>query len=409
MYEDIVANIDKNEITDLLGELVKVPSINPPGNEGEVAIIIQDKLDRLGLDIRNLPSKKGRANLVATKEGKGESLPLWFNGHMDVQPPGSGWKIDPFGAEIIDGCLYGRGSVDMKAGLTAAIMAVSTIVKSDIDLKGDLVLNAVSDEVSGGFEGSGYIVREHILKNKIKKPGMVIVCEPTKDDVRIAHRGDTWLELTVTGKSAHSARPWMGVNAISEMAKIILKLESDLPDIISKKKHWLLPSPNFNVGVINGGIKPNLVPDVCKIQIDRRTLPGETNEKILDEIKNVLGKQNFEPGKTENPYSLETIMELEATEISPNEPIIKECVKAYTEVIGKKPNIGCTAGFEDAHFFINEAKIPTAMFGPYYSCQSFKRKQETSSGTYEENVDLGSVVDATKIYIKLILNILGNN
>jgi acetylornithine deacetylase/succinyl-diaminopimelate desuccinylase family protein len=403
MYRTVVESVNRCELIDFLSELVRIPSM--PGSEEAVAVIIEKKLRELGFNVQLLPSFKGRPNLLGTLEGKNKSPTLWFNGHMDVLPPGMGWEAEPFGAHVINGNLYGRGSVDMKAGIAAMIIAASTIVRNGITLGGTLGINVVSDEVAGGYEGSGYVVREQILKNKIKRPDMVVICEPTGDEVRIAHRGAIWLELEAIGRSAHGGRPWLGINAISKMARIITKLESEYPLLLSHKRHRMLPSPNFNIGVISGGSRPNLVPDHCAIQIDRRTLPGETAEEVIDEIITIIGRDEFDMTKTIYPLKIRTIMEIEACEVSPEERIVKECVKAYKEIIGKEPRIGYTAGFEDAHFFVNEAKIPTAMFGPYKSGK-YEEGEDTTSGSNHENVNIDSVITAAKIYTRMILNIL---
>jgi acetylornithine deacetylase/succinyl-diaminopimelate desuccinylase family protein len=419
LHSAITEAVEPTEVIRLLSDLVKIPSVNPDpnpktGSEEPVARLLGERLQSLGFDVIYLEAQPGRPNVVAILEGEQKVPTLWFNGHMDVLPVGRGWKMDPFGAEIIDGKLYGRGSNDMKAGLTAMVIAASTIIRKGIKLRGTLVLNPVVDEVSGGLQGTGFVVKEYLMKGRLPRPDMAVICEPTKNQVRIAHRGIVWMTLETSGQSAHGGRPWLGDSAISRMAKVIAYLEHDLPPVLSKKKHSTLLSPNFNIGVIRGGTKVNLVPDSCAIDIDRRTLPGETAEEVLGEIREVLNSRFSEDELRSYPIELSKILDCEATEISPSERIVKECERAYEAVYSQSPRLGFTAGFEDAHWFINDAKIPTAMFGPYIPGGWSERDEEnssvpgqyTSSGKPYENVDVQSVINASKCYIELMLNIL---
>ncbi len=397
--DKILQSINTKEVLDLLTKLVKIPSVNPPGDEEPVADLIAGMLKDLGLSVKRVVTDQGRHNVIARLAGSEGSPTLLFNGHTDVLPAGPGWKIDPFGAEVIDGKLHGRGSVDMKAGLTAMIMAAEAMVRNRVPLKGDLVLTAVSDEVGGGYQGTGYLVKHGEIQ-----ADMAVVGEPTGREIRVAHRGVNWMEIRALGKSAHGGRPHLGVNAISKMAHFIQMLENELLPVISKKTHWILPSPTINIGRIEGGSKVNMVAGECRIELDRRTIPGESPDEVMAEFQAILEKAQRELGI---PMEISRFMIVEPTEISPEARIVQECKKAYQQVLGEEAGIGCTAGFEDAHFLINDANIPTAMFGPYWSKIDPTKPFFTTSGTPEEHVEIESVVNATRIYAQMILNILG--
>jgi acetylornithine deacetylase/succinyl-diaminopimelate desuccinylase family protein len=395
----IIKSISREAVLDLLHKLVRIPSINPPGEEAAVAEFIDRFLKDLGLSVRRVVTDEGRHNVIARLPGSTGKPIFLFNGHMDVLPAGPGWEKDPFGGDVIDGKLYGRGSVDMKAGLASIIMAVETMVRNEVPLRGDVLITAVSDEVGGGYQGTGYLVKHGEIQ-----ADMAVVAEPTGRDIRIAHRGDCWFEIKALGKSAHSGRPHLGVNAISKMARLIQMLEEELAPVLSKKKHWILPSPTISVGRIEGGAKVNMVAGECRIELDRRTLPGESQEEIRAELQAVVDRAQKE---LNIPFEVNQFMMVEPAEISPEAQIVQECKKAYLHIMGEEPNIGCTAGFEDAHFLINDAKIPTAMFGPYWSTEDPTQPFFTTSGSPYEHVDIDSVVGATKIFAQMILNIVG--
>ena len=181
-----------------LAELVRIPSVNPPGNEGPVAALMAAKLNDLGFATTTVEAAPGRPSVIGLLPGSGDGPTLLFNGHMDVQPPGHQWTRDPFAATVEERQLYGQGAMDMKAGLTAIVFAVESLRRAGRQLAGDVLVTAVADEVCGGHLGTGYLVA-----NGLVRADMAVVCEPTGDTVRIAHRGALWLEIEVTGKSAH--------------------------------------------------------------------------------------------------------------------------------------------------------------------------------------------------------------
>ncbi len=393
-------SIDEKGLCEFLQALVRIPSINPPGNEGPAAEMIAGHLRRLGLEIEILGPEPSRPSVLARLKGSGGGPTLLLNGHTDVQPAGSGWKHDPFGAEMEGGRLFGRGSVDMKAGLAAVVYAVEALRRAQVRLKGDLVITAVADEVGGGHQGTGFLARIGKLQ-----ANMAVVCEPTGDCVNVAHRGTVWIEIEARGRSAHGGRPWLGVNAISKVAKVAQAIEEDLVPRLKGRTHPLLPAPTINFGTIHGGNKFNLVADHCVLQIDRRTVPGETVTEVLKQVEDLCATVRRSDPETFE-YSVREVMHVNPAEISPEAQIVRECKRAYKEIRGIEPGIGSTAGFEDMHF-IMEAGIPTAMFGPYRRQSAKEPAFFTTSGMADEYVDIPDVVLAARIYARLIQNLLG--
>jgi acetylornithine deacetylase/succinyl-diaminopimelate desuccinylase family protein len=388
------------QLAAFLAELVRIPSVNPPGDEIAVAQVVARRLEAAGLDVEIIESAPRRANVIGRLRGTGGGPTLILNGHMDVQPAAGGWTRDPFGAEIEDGRLFGRGSMDMKAGVTAMVFAAERLAASGRPLRGDLVITAVADEVGGGHKGTGFLLKKGLVSGD-----MAVVCEPTGDQVYVAHRGTAWIEIEVTGKSAHSGRPWMGVNAIQKMSRIMQAIERDLVPRLAQKTHPRLPSPSINFGEIEGGTKFNLVADRAVLKLDRRMLPGETAAACLAEIRAIC--EAVIAADTETfAVDVREVMSVSGAEISPDAPIVHACQRAFFQVTGEQAPTGATSGFEDAHFF-QAAGIDVAMFGPYRTDPpEAQGPWYTNSGTSEESVLLADVEKATAVYIQLALNTL---
>lgn len=392
--------VHEADLVAFVQDLTRVPSVNPPGGEGPVADLILPRLLELGFDARIVTTPSGRANVIGRYSTGRPGPTLLFNGHMDVLPAGSGWVREPFGGELDDGRIYGRGVLDMKAGLAAALFAVQAVIRSDANICGDILYTACADEVGGGYEGTGYLAKQGLIQ-----ADMAVICEPTGPDVFVAHRGALWADIEVTGKSAHGGRPWLGVNAISKAAKIIAALETELPPLFAERTHWCLPSPTLNIAIVEGGGKYNLVPDRCIIGLDRRLLPGETVTEALAQIRAVVERlRESEGGSFE--VEVREKLSVEPAEMPTDAPIVVACQDAYRTVTGWESRISCTAGFEDGHFLINDLGIPTAMFGPYQPGPQGGDPQHTLSGGYDEHVEVEWLVRCIHVYEQLILDLL---
>lgn len=391
--------IDDAGLTAFLASLVRAPSPNPPGNEGLVAELMVTRLAELGFQTNTVEAAPGRPSVIASLVGSGGGCTLLFNGHMDVQPPGRHWSREPFGAVIEGRRLYGQGAMDMKAGLAAVIYAVESLQRAGRRLAGDVVVTAVADEVCGGHLGTGYLVSECLVQ-----ADMAVVCEPTGDTVRVAHRGALWLEVEIAGKSAHGGRPWLGVNAVSKAARIITAIEEQLVPSLQDRVHPLLPAPTINIGAIQGGSKFNLVADHVVFQVDRRLMPGEDADVAQSEVSELCAAI-CAADDDDWSFEVKRAMHVTAGEIDPEERIVKACQAAHRTVTGEDAMIGSTAGFEDAHFLL-DAGIPTAMYGPYRRTGRGEDPHYTISGMADEFVDLDDVARAARIYAQLMIDLL---
>jgi succinyl-diaminopimelate desuccinylase len=381
--------IRKSELVDLTIRLVQLPTENPPGNEKAAVPFLKSALSKMGFKTKTVLSPKRRWNIIAEKRwGKGGRAFI-FNGHLDVVPAGdpSQWNYPPFQGKLYKGRIYGRGASDMKGGIASFLHALSMIHRSKIHLhQGTVILHLVSDEESHGHQGMGCLTQKGEIKGDA-----ALVGEPTDLHPVIAHKGALWLRISTLGKSAHSGKPHLGVNAIEKMMKLIHQIQS----IPLEREHPLLGKPTLNVGTIQGGTKINIVPDHCEIELDRRMLPNEKKEEIVREIKEILDSL-----RSQDPffqYQLEEIDFAEPSEVNPEEEIVRMGVEAIREVTGEKLPLRAFSGFTDSRYYINHCHIPTLILGPGDTNQIHTR---------DESVEVEALVQAAQIYALIVINYL---
>ncbi len=381
--------IRKKELVDLATRLVQTPTENPPGNEKVAAQFLKPLLSKMGFRIKTVLSPEGRWNIVAEKRWERGGKTLIFNGHLDVVPAGdpSQWKYPPFQGKLTKGRIYGRGASDMKGGIASFIHTLSMLDRSKIKLhQGAVILHLVSDEESHGHQGMGFLTHRGEIQGDA-----ALVGEPTDLQPVIAHKGALWLRISTLGRSAHSARPHLGVNAIEKMVKLVDRLNS----IPLEKEHPLLGKPTLSIGSIRGGTKINIVPDRCDIEVDRRMLPGEKKEEVLKEMKEILNSLQLQDPLFQ--YRMEEIAFAEPSEVSPEEEIVRMGVESIQEVVGEKPLLRAFSGFTDSRFYINQCHIPTLIFGPGGTNQIH---------TTDESVEVDALVHAAHIYALIVINYL---
>ncbi|HEC91490.1 MAG TPA: M20 family peptidase, partial [Candidatus Atribacteria bacterium] len=319
-------NIEYDEMLSIAKRLIQTPSENPPGNEKEVVKIVEKCLKEF--DVSNITiyePEKNRVSLEAVIGKNGKKTLLW-NGHLDVVPIGeaSKWKHSPFGAEESDGKLWGRGACDMKGSVAAVLEAIAAIQRSEVELDGKLVLQAVADEEVLGPLGTKYLVEN----SKLSRNADAGICgEPTEFKSMIAAKGLIWPKITVIGRSCHGSTPEKGINAISKMTKVIEALES----MKLKANHPILGKPTINIGTIEGGTKTNIVPDECTITVDRRIVPSERKEEIVQTIEKLLDELQKKDSELKIRAEIERFY-AEPSEISKDEEIVKLVSECYEDV-----------------------------------------------------------------------------
>lgn len=357
--DHVLQHIDQDETIALLQELVRdEASVNPPGDVRESIRIAQEKLEAEGFSCETIGDLDHIPNLIATYEGSAGGPRLLFNAHVDVVPVGNldAWEHPPFAATIADGRVYGRGSGDDKASVAAQIMGAIALVRSKVPFKGAIVVNVCGDEEVGGLHGAKYTVQ-----NISPKPDFVVAGEQTLNRICIGERGGAATTVKVHGRTAHAALPWEGLPAIEAAAEIIAALRADLwPKLEARRQPPFEPPSTATISMINGGVKSNVVPDLCTFLIDRRILPGETSEGAADEIREIAERviKDF-PGMS---VEVEGHKGGRATLNDPDSEIVKAMASANSYLgINAEPT-GYNMATDGRHFAA--AGIPTIIYGP---------------------------------------------
>ena len=341
----MIKSIDAVEMTQ---RLVRGQSINPPGDTRIVAQVLAEALEPAGfrLSWRETPGKG--VNLVAVLQGEGGSPPLCFTGHMDTVPLGElPWTVDPFGGEIRDGKLYGRGASDMKSGL-AAIAAAGIDLSSVARRASDVVLIFTAGEETG-CEGAKDLAESGLLPSGA---GALVVGEPTDCRPLLGHKGALWLRADFFGRGAHGSMPEAGDNAVYKAARAALALENFLATYPS---HPQLGNPTVNVGTIGGGGKVNMVPDAAFLEIDLRTIPGLDHHNLENSVQEVLGPA----------ARLTSMIDVPSVLTPQDDPWIASVLDVLKRLRGSAQTPGTVSYFTDASILYSAlGSPPTLIYGP---------------------------------------------
>jgi len=380
-------SIDEDYLTQTLVDLIRINSINPslsPEGKGEVAIgvYVADALNQLGLDVSTHEIEAGRVNVVGVLPGSGAGRSLLLNAHMDTVGV-EGMTIDPFGGEIRDGRLYGRGAQDMKGSLAAMMAAAKALVDSGVTLAGDLLITAVADEeyASIGMEA---------LVQQVTADA-AIVTEPTDMHICRAHRGFVWFEVETLGRAAHGSRYEEGIDANMRMGRFLAKLDELEQELRRRPGHPLTGPPSLHASQIHGGKEISMYADHCLLQIERRTAPGETVAQATAELQAIIDdlaardptfRASVRPTFWRQPFVIDA-----------DAPIVQSLEKTLAAHLGGEPLHTGQTFWTDAAL-LADAGIDTVLLGP------------TGYGLHsaEEWVDLQSVIDLASVLAETALD-----
>lgn len=330
-------NSDAMELT---MKLVTIDSTDPGAYETEIGDFIFQYLNRPGVSVVKKEVLPGRFNIMARLEGERDAPPLVYICHMDTVTTGEGWTVPPFGAEVIRGRIYGRGACDMKSGLACALSAFISMAEkagSGRKPRRSLVFIGTVDEEDfmRGAEAA-------IADGWVTKDCWVLDTEPTNGQIQVAHKGRTWFEITVKGVTAHASTPWKGADAIAAMAEIISRIRRS---IAACPAHPDLGSSTVTFGQIEGGYRPYVVPDSCRVWIDMRLVPPTDTERAVTIVEEAMKAAEKEiPGITAScritgsrPY----------VEKDDHSPLLKALSDACEEITGEPAAVSYFPGYTD--------------------------------------------------------------
>jgi acetylornithine deacetylase/succinyl-diaminopimelate desuccinylase-like protein len=341
------------ETQKLLGELVALPSVNPAflpeghrdAGEARVAEFLSAKAARAGLEVSLQAVMPNRSNVIANLAPAGRvKQTILLAPHMDTVPPSADGQFDP---RMVKGRLHGRGSCDTKGSITAMLAALNAVARNGRrPTQTEVIFAALVDE-ENAQAGSRALAASGL------RADLAIVGEPTRLQIITAHKGSLWLRMETRGKAAHGSCPELGRNAVHEMSRVVNLLETDYARQLRRRKHPLLGRATISVGSIRGGAQANIVPDRCVISADRRTLPGETEKSVRQEVRDLLSRHGLRA--TIEDEKLAPCLPLET---DPKLPL----VRAFLKVNGQAKPVGANF-FCDASIF-GRAGIPSVVFGP---------------------------------------------
>lgn len=380
----VLAEVDRaaDEIVDFAARLVRIPTVNPPGEEYEAcANAIGDQLRAHGADVHLLPAigklehtpLHPRINVVGRHEGRVSGPGIHLNGHFDVVPAGQGWTRDPFGGEIASGRLYGRGSCDMKAGLAAAVFAAEAIRRAGVAHAAPIEISGTVDEESGGFAGVAWLAENRWISRERTKA--VIIPEPFGvDRVCVGHRGVYWFEVVAEGRIAHGSMPYLGVNAIEGMSHLLELLRDELGPALLERVTAMPVVPEgsrhatININGIDGGQPVDESPspcvaDRCRVVFDRRFLLEEGLERTRAEIAGLVARAQARMPAVR--FSIEDRMIVEPTRTPGDAPVIAALTSAIARVVGRPASLVASPGTYDQKHVDRIAGVPHCVaYGP---------------------------------------------
>lgn len=343
--------LTKNPVIDTLEDLVRINSVNPAYDQGVpeagVAAYMQHFFRERGIVTREQTVFPGRPNLIATLPGRNSSRRIVFEAHTDTAGI-AGMTIPPFVPVVSGGKLYGRGSCDTKAGLAAMMCAMASLACDGITPPCEICVVGAADEE---FSYRGVVKLCEGLR-----ADAAIVAEPTSLRLVVATKGCVRFRIVVYGKAAHSSKPHLGVNAITHMARVIAVLEEDASSL-ARTSHPLLGPGTFNIGTVRGGEQVNVVPDSCAIEIDRRLLPGEEPEDVLQRYAERVRKIPGVRAEVQIPMLQDVPLET---------PIESSVVRVASEVLAQLGLDGTPSGVpygSDASK-LSRSGVPSVVIGP---------------------------------------------
>ena len=379
-------SVDRDYLVRTLAALVRINSINPtlvPGGAGEaeIAAYTADSLARCGLEIKTYEPEPGRPSVVGRLAGSGRGRSLMLNAHYDTV--GVDEMPEPFSAAIRDGKLYGRGAYDMKGSLAACMTAAKALADAGAPQAGDVLVAAVADEEYGSLGTASVIAN-------VKVDG-AIVTEPTSLKICLAHKGYLWIEVETTGRAAHGSRFNEGLDANMRMGLFLAELDQLERELRARPPHPLVGPPSLHAAVINGGSGLSTYAASCKLQIERRSVPGETAAQAMREVQDIISRLSARDSIFQ--ATAKAFFVRDPFEVSPDAGIVQSVDRAATQVLGRTPvRFGDTPWMDAA--LLSAAGVETVVIGPHGA----------GAHAIEEWVDVESAICLAEILVQAALD-----
>ena len=387
-----------------LAELVKVPSDNPPGDCAPHAEVTAGLLEKLGFTVSRHPvpeavvkaaGMKTATNLVARRVFGSGGPVIALNIHGDVVPPGEGWTADPYGAEIRDGWMYGRGVAVSKSDFATYAFAVLALEKAGVALNGTIELHGTWDEEAGGEIGPKWLLDEGIVK-----PDLAIAAGFSYSVVN-AHNGCLHLEITVEGRSAHAAMPFTGVDALEAATGVLNALYAFRKSLAAKVSATPgIGSPQLTVGLISGGINTNVVPDKVTLRLDRRMIPEEVPEAVEAELVALVeGALRGYPAARASVKRI--LLARPLTPLAGSEKLSEALTRRASDVFGVPVGVNGVPLYTDARHYA-DAGVPIVLYGA-----GPRTITEANAHRADERLPLDDLRKATKVMALALADLLG--
>ena len=358
---------DRKAVIDLTQQLVQIPSVYrgegvEGGNEEKVANYVAEHLRGIGIETHIEEVVPGRPNVIGIIDSGKPGKTLLFEGHTDVVTEGdrNAWKYDPFGAEIVEGRMYGRGTNDTKGNLACMITAVHSILQDEEEFSGKIILCIPCDE-----EGLMLGIKHFIKQGWAKGVDGAIICEPEENNVCIAQRGAIRLQVDFHGKMAHGAISWSGINPNWRLARFITKIEK-LEKAETKRLgedpylKWPSITPTIIQSPVTGDAQINVIPDHCRLTLDIRTVPEQNHDILLQTIEGIVSDMKAEDSDCR--IDLTVLDNRPPTATAKEDEVVKAIYGAVEEITGKVPIYNGVPGATDGTFLHMEG-IPIVTIG----------------------------------------------
>ena len=416
--QTVLDHIDRltGDMVGFLQTLIRIPTVNPPGEAYDpCARVIGDLLHELGFDVAYIiaedhpdhSSACPRVNVIGRLAGTRTMPAVHLNGHTDVVPTGEGWTLDPFGGEVRDGRVYGRGACDMKGGIASALFAAAALQEAGVSLGGTLEISGTVDEESGGFAGMAYLAGKRLIAPD--KTSHVIIPEPLNvDRICLGHRGVYWFQIETLGRIAHGSMPFLGTNAVDMMGAVLDSIRTELRPELAKRRTAMPVEPpdarqatlNIN-GIFGGqtqtGVGTPCVADRCTAVFDRRFLKEEQITDVRSEITDILDRLHI--SYPDFKAELSDLMVVEPVETDREADVVRTTATAIEDVLHTTPAYIASPGTYDHKHVAN--------IGQVSQCIAYGPGMLHLAHQPDEYCEIGHMVQSSKVIALSVMRLLG--